>query len=224
MNAATVVAGLASNSVAQCEWSTYPFGAVDVSACHNATVDAAERVTGGDLGGMKALLAAQTVTLNALFTDLAARAHKWTTIESFERYLRLALKAQSNCRATVETVATIKNPPVLFARQANIAHGPQQVNNALAGPAYPPALARAENSEIEQSKLLEPGTHAERLDGGTTGAASERDSELASLGAVDGPGDGGGQGAIGKERGPRRRVAAGARAARLATSMAPRRT
>jgi hypothetical protein len=42
--------------------------------------------------------------------------------------LRLALKAQTQCRATVETLATMKNP-VVFAKQANIAHGPQQINN-----------------------------------------------------------------------------------------------
>ena len=51
-------------------------------------------------------------------------------------YLRLALKAQSQCRATLATLAAVKNPqPVAFVRQANIAHGPQQVNNAAAAEA-----------------------------------------------------------------------------------------
>ena len=36
-----------------------------------------------------------------------------------ETYMRLALKAQSQCRATLETLANIKNPPTVFARQAN---------------------------------------------------------------------------------------------------------
>jgi hypothetical protein len=40
----------------------------------------------------------------------------------------LALKAQSQCRATLETLTTIKSPPVLFAKQENIAAGPEQVN------------------------------------------------------------------------------------------------
>ena len=34
--------------------------------------------------------------------------------------------------------ATIKNPPAVFARQANIAHGPQQVNNNGMMPASEP--------------------------------------------------------------------------------------
>jgi hypothetical protein len=41
-------------------------------------------------------------------------------------------------------LATIKNPPVVFARQANIAQGPQQVNNGMM-----PA------SELENQKAAE---------------------------------------------------------------------
>jgi hypothetical protein len=45
---------------------------------------------------------------------------------------------------TLETLATIKNPPVVFARQANIAQGPQQVNNQMM-PAAEPSRGRGEN-------------------------------------------------------------------------------
>ena len=44
--------------------------------------------------------------------------------------MRLALKAQSQCRTTIETLTILKNPTTIFARQANIAQGSQQVNNA----------------------------------------------------------------------------------------------
>src|SRR5262249_46188418 len=41
------------------------------------------------------------------------------------------LKAQAQCRAALETLVDMKNPaPFAYVRQANIAHGPQQVNNA----------------------------------------------------------------------------------------------
>ncbi len=93
--------------------------------------------------------------------------------------MRLALKAQSQCRATLETLATIKNPPVVFARQANIANGPQQVNNGTAAP------ARAENATITPNGLLE--THpVTRLDTGTAGTAGGGDPALAAVGAIDG--------------------------------------
>jgi hypothetical protein len=43
----------------------------------------------------------------------------------------IAFRAQSQCRATLATLAAIKNPTSeAFVNQANIAHGPQQVNNA----------------------------------------------------------------------------------------------
>ena len=38
--------------------------------------------------------------------------------------MKLALKAQNQCRMTLETLAAIKNPPVIYARQANFANGP----------------------------------------------------------------------------------------------------
>jgi hypothetical protein len=56
--------------------------------------------------------------------------------------MRLALKAQSQCRATIETLAEIKNPqPVAFVQQADVAHGPQQINNGPTAPCG--SLARA---------------------------------------------------------------------------------
>jgi len=43
--------------------------------------------------------------------------------EAFERYMTLSLKAQGQALATLETLAAIKCPPVVFARQANINNG-----------------------------------------------------------------------------------------------------
>jgi len=43
-----------------------------------------------------------------------------------DRYLKLALRAQSQGRSTWDALATIKRPPVMgYVRQANIANGPQ---------------------------------------------------------------------------------------------------
>jgi hypothetical protein len=73
---------------------------------------------------------AQAVTLNAMFTQLANQSIQSQYVEHLDRYMRLALKAQGQCRATLETLAAIKNPPTVFARQANIAQGLQQVATA----------------------------------------------------------------------------------------------
>lgn len=53
-------------------------------------------------------------------------------LKQFQAYLGLALKAQAQCRATLEALAEIKNPrPMAFVKQANISGGPQQVNNGM---------------------------------------------------------------------------------------------
>lgn len=50
-------------------------------------------------------------------------------LNQVELNLRLALKAQAQCARTVEVLAAMKNPPIIFANQANIAQGHQQINN-----------------------------------------------------------------------------------------------
>ena len=78
------------------------------------------------------------------------------------------IKAQSQCRATLETLAAVKNPqPVAFVQQANIAHGPQQVNNGAA------EASRAGKIENQPNKVLKH-RHGERLD-------SERRARQAAL-------------------------------------------
>ena len=69
--------------------------------------------------------------------------------------------------------------------QANIAHGPQQVNNATTS-ATP--SSRAQEAENEQSKLLEEH-HGERLDVGTAGKSGNRDPILETVGEIDGTAD-----------------------------------
>src|SRR5262245_36216626 len=51
---------------------------------------------------------------------LAHRAKESIQLDHLDRYMRLALRAQSQCRATCEALAALRNPPV-FPRQTNIA-------------------------------------------------------------------------------------------------------
>jgi len=74
----------------------------------------------------------------------------------------------------------MKNPSsVAFLKQANIANGPQQVNNEV-----PPSRAR--EIESQQTKLLE-AEHGQRLDTGAASTTSRANQELATVGAIDGP-------------------------------------
>jgi len=85
-------------------------------------------------------------------------------------------------RATLETLATIKNPPAVFAREANIAHGPQQVNNNGMMLAGEPRAGERE-PEKAHNELLEEKPH-ERLDTGTPGSAIGSDPAMAAVGAI----------------------------------------
>ena len=70
--------------------------------------------------------------MDAIFNNLAQRAamNMGEYLDATDTYLKLALRAQSQCRSTWEAVSTIKHPPMAGYMQANIAHGPQQVNNS----------------------------------------------------------------------------------------------
>jgi hypothetical protein len=126
--------------------------------------------------------------LNAIFSELARRAalNMGDYIEASEKYMKLALRAQAQCRATIETLAAIKNPPV-FARQANIANGPQQVNN---GSAPPP---RVDENTTSPNKLLEQ-SHEQRLDPGAPPAAVRGNPALVAVEAGHRAENGGWQG------------------------------
>lgn len=147
---------------------------------NNELSNQARAVNEGDLKRSEGMLTSQAHTLDAILNNLAQRASQAKYMDDLDRYLRLGLKAQSQCRATLETLATIKNPqPVAFVRQANIAHGPQQVNNRGAA-----AASRAEEPENQPNKVLEH-QHAERLDFGTAGAAVGSDPAMATVGTFD---------------------------------------
>ena len=134
------------------------------------------------------MLTAQAHTLDALFNDLAQRALRSEYMPNLDCYLKLSLRAQSQCRATWETLSAIKNPPAVgYVRQANIAHGPQQVNNASAAPGGDSRAGAGENQNLK-NELLEQ-TDGKRLDTGTTCAPGRTDPAMATVGEVNGAED-----------------------------------
>ena len=136
----------------------------------------------GDLSRAEAMLVAQAHSLDAIFNNLAQRAVNAEYLDNLDRFLKLALRAQSQSRATWEALATIKNPPIVgYVRQANIAHGHQQVNNAPSSASEAP---RARENANPQNELLEEKDD-ERLDTRATGTPGQADPAMATLGEVD---------------------------------------
>jgi len=128
---------------------------LDTQSLVDALSNVVRNVHGGSMRRAETMLVAQAHTLDTLFHSLAAKSAANSEagyLEAADRYMRLALRAQNQARATLETLAVVKNPPQpTFVRQANIAHGPQQVNNT----APVEATSRAGESLNEPNRLLE---------------------------------------------------------------------
>jgi hypothetical protein len=160
------------------------YGDLDLSGLINALTVQTKAASDGDLGRGEAMLATQAHILDAIFNNLARRAINAEYMDNLGRYLKLALRAQSQCRATWETLSTMKNPPMVgYVRQANIAHGHQQVNNTVSTTRDSSCVR--ENTDV-QNKLLEE-SDGQRLDIGAEGASGRGDPAMAPLGKVDRP-------------------------------------
>ncbi len=131
-------------------------------------------VTDGDLSRGEGMLVAQAHTLDELFQRLTRQALGAEYMSNLETYLRLALKAQSNARATWEAISRLQNPSVKYVKQANIAQN-QQIN-----------VGNTTESEKQNppSTLLEHEQH-ERLDTGTQATPIGADQELETVGSVN---------------------------------------
>jgi hypothetical protein len=149
-------------------------GITDVNALADELALQIESVNNGNMKRPEAMLLSQAHTLDELFNNLARRSKNQEYMRNIETYLRLALKAQSQCRATLETLAAIKNPPVIFAKQANISSGHQQVNNGI-----PPT--HAEKNNFSPNELLEAQNGSTILDTGTTGATIAENRAMATV-------------------------------------------
>ena len=144
-------------------------------------------VNQGDMQRTEGLLISQAQALDAIFTNLMRRSVSQTNATHWEMYMRMGMKAQSQCRATLQVLAEMKNPrPVAFVKQANINNGGnQQVNNGVALDTIPsPAPAR--ENETEKNKLLEGMTNGcTFMDAGTTQATGRGNKALEPVEIID---------------------------------------
>lgn len=159
-----VVEGVMMNAAAAHAFSQGKLPTLDATECLGSLQRAADRVSkGGDLSQLEAMLTAQAVALNTIFVNFSLRSCDAQGQDYMERTMRLALRAQNQSRATVESLAVVKNPNTpIFAKQANIAHGPQQINNTMTPNAASDVSRAHASDELGKSKVLE--AHVERMD------------------------------------------------------------
>lgn len=147
------------------------------------------RVNEGDLSTLEAMLVSQATALQAIFTSYARRAQVQKYQKNLEAFMGLALRAQAQSRATIQALVDLKFPrQATFVKQANIANGPQQVNNGIPADNQVAVLVPSRSPEeiqTAQTKLFE-GVEigGKNLDSGAAAAAARSNRAMEALDRV----------------------------------------
>lgn len=150
-------------------------GAVEITELVGTLQASMTKSNTGDLSELENMLIGQATALQTMFVSLARRAQAQQYQKNVEAFLGLALKAQAQSRATIQAVIDLKFPrQATFVKQANIAHGPQQVNN---GQHISGHNARALENQSEQNEVFE----------GLANGSAEMDTRAAAAAAGGNP-------------------------------------
>lgn len=160
---ASIDAAIASGAVAAAHSMTSVNGekanTIDAAA---AIEQIAARVQDGDLTDLEAILVGQAVSLNVMAMDLITRARKAGTADAINTLAAAGMRAVAHSRAAIDSIGNLKNPrTATFIKQANVAHGAQQINNTDgAQPSRTPAHETSAPSKLflesNASPILEP--------------------------------------------------------------------
>ncbi len=159
------------------------FNKLNICALIDELGNSIAEVISGKMDKCEAMLLSQAYALQSIFTSLSQKALEQAQIRQYNTLLKLALKAQSQCRTTLETLATLKRPPVIFANQANIAQGHQQVNNTVQ---HPVQAGGTEKIKFAQNELLET-EHEQQLEHRATDTAGSSHTSLETVEKVHRP-------------------------------------
>ena len=160
------------------------FGGLDLTCLTKELSDQTSTLALGDMSRSESLLLAQAHTLDAIFHALCERSasNMGEYFDSMERYMRLALKAQSQCQTTLRTLNEMKSPKsVAFVKQANIAEN-QQVNNNGQGQSFDKPQTQKPEKKINELLELE---NEKWMDKGTQTAASQNNTDLEAMDAIN---------------------------------------
>lgn len=137
---------------------------IDPSALVKRVQELVKEVSVGDLSHFESMLASQAIVLDSIFHRLSSQAKQNIGLyaSATDTYLKLALKAQAQCRSNIESLASIKAPKQ-YINQTNVANL-MQVNNT--------------HERLETS-------NGERLDFGAQTKAVRVDTQMAALEVID---------------------------------------
>ena len=105
------------------------FGAIDTTETYLVMQEHVKAAKGGDITHYRAMLAMQADALNSIFTELARRAacNMGEYINASQIYLRLGLKAQAQCRSTIEALDRLTTGHVQTVKHVHVNEGGQAV-------------------------------------------------------------------------------------------------
>lgn len=103
---------------------------IDTDFLRNAMRDLIESICTDDLSCIERILVAQALTLDSIFHRLVGQSQEniGHYPNAVDTYMRLGLKAQAQCRTTIESLVALKRPRQ-FINQTNVANL-MQVNNS----------------------------------------------------------------------------------------------
>jgi hypothetical protein len=108
LNAAAVVESFAQG----------PFGQGDLAAAISTLNEQIAEIKKGDMSGPEAMLYAQATALQAIFVNLSRLSLSQDLLPQYQTQLTFALKAQAQCRATLEAL------PVMSQCHCHAGEGP----------------------------------------------------------------------------------------------------
>ena len=148
-------------------------------------------VQAGDMTSIEAMLVALANSLQTMFVSLGRMAANKTQLVQYTAFMNLALKAQSQSRATIQALVELKYPKQTnFVKQANITNGHHQINNNAPAPSTKKtstrARARAPAKEINKqpNELLEVNNGRKTMDVRTTQTTILKVKAMATVAAL----------------------------------------
>ncbi len=152
------------------------FPKTDITNVASALSEKIKAIQNGDMKPIEAMLIAQAQALQTMFVSLGRDAVAKTQLNQYTAFMNLALKAQSQSRATIQALVELKYPKqATFVKQANIAHGHQQVNNTTN------THAHARENTNQPNELLEVNNGSEKMDTRATRATVSQDKTMAAM-------------------------------------------
>lgn len=161
-NLADVSLDPAANAmVAARMYNKFSFGEQDTTALFQSLHDTGIEAASGDLTHQKSMLAVQADVLNTVFAELSRRAamNMGEYLGATETYLRLALKAQSQCRSTIEALDRLCNDRTQTVRHVHVNQGGQAV---IADQVHNHAGGKRNGNSIEQPHAPESAAAGQR--------------------------------------------------------------